>query len=317
MRDFFQHVVEFIDAGRTFATAVVLDAEGSTPQETGVRALIDDTGTLYGTIGGGAAEAEALRQALEACRSGRPMIFSADMRHTYSRDAGAICGGRMRILLNPVLAKDKETYARVAEAQARRLPGALITRVWETGQTHTSLEWVDTESLHEGYPFPGAEAVRRCLSRERAELFVPESSSSAEGAALVEPIVPAPLLLIAGGGHVGQALARAVEPLGFDITVLDDRPEFAAPSRFPETVNTQCGVIAKMVDAFPGGSDVFIVLVTRGHKTDAEALEACIRKPAAYIGMMGSKRKIAMIRKDFIASGLATEQVFDRVVAPI
>ena len=59
------------------------------------------------------------------------------------------------------------------------------------------------------------------------------------------------------------------------------------------------------------------MVVTRGHKHDAEALEACIHRPAAYIGMIGSKRKVALMRKDFIETGLATEAEFNRVFAPI
>jgi xanthine dehydrogenase accessory factor len=136
-------------------------------------------------------------------------------------------------------------------------------------------------------------------------------------AVLVEPVIPNPSLLIAGGGHVGQALARMAVPLGFDVTVVDDRPEFTHAALFPDGVSTRCGDIAKEVASFPVTSDVFIVLVTRGHKQDAEALEVCIHKPGAYIGMIGSKRKVAMIRKSFIESGLATESELDCVFAPI
>ncbi len=59
------------------------------------------------------------------------------------------------------------------------------------------------------------------------------------------------------------------------------------------------------------------MIVTHGHKLDAESLEVCIHSPAAYIGMIGSKRKVALIRKNFVESGLATEEEFDRVYAPI
>ncbi|MHC4687696.1 MAG: XdhC family protein, partial [Planctomycetota bacterium] len=63
--------------------------------------------------------------------------------------------------------------------------------------------------------------------------------------------------------------------------------------------------------------DVYVVLVTRGHKLDAETLEACIHAPAAYVGMIGSKRKVALLRENFIESGLAAAEEFDRVFAPI
>jgi len=77
------------------------------------------------------------------------------------------------------------------------------------------------------------------------------------------------------------------------------------------------GDIPKLITAQPIAADTYIVIVTRGHKLDAESLEACIHTPATYIGMIGSKRKVALIRKNFIESGVASEEEFDRVHAPI
>jgi xanthine dehydrogenase accessory factor len=64
-------------------------------------------------------------------------------------------------------------------------------------------------------------------------------------------------------------------------------------------------------------ADTFIVIVTRGHQHDAQVLEACVNRAAGYIGMIGSRRKIAVIRRDMIESGITTEAGFDRVYAPI
>jgi len=142
-----------------------------------------------------------------------------------------------------------------------------------------------------------------------------ESETSTE--VFVEPIFPRPRLLIAGGGHIGQALARQGVCLDFDVTVLDDRAEFTNSALFGDDVTTLCGDISKQLADFPVDTDTYVVIVTRGHKNDAEALEACIHSNAAYIGMIGSKRKVALIRESFIASGIATEQQLCRVFAPV
>jgi xanthine dehydrogenase accessory factor len=224
----------------------------------------------------------------------------------------------MRILIDPTASKDREAYARAVRARKQRERGVLLTRVREAGQTEAAVQWLPENAVSEAAGFPGAEAIRSCLAREAAQVFAPEQPErGACMTVLVEPVIPNPSLLIAGGGHIGQALARMAVTLGFDVTVVDDRPEFANPALFAEGVTARCGDIAKEVAAFPVTSDVFIVLVTRGHKQDAEALEACIHKPAAYIGMIGSRRKVAMIRKSFMESGLATEQELERVFAPI
>lgn len=316
--DIHRKAVELIDQGRCCVMAVILKVEGSTPQQAGVRALIDETGKIWGTLGGGLVEAEARRRAVGACKSKRPVVFDLDLDNAYSREAGGICGGHMRILMDPTLSKDRECYARVAESLQRRERGVLLTAVRAGPQTEVTVRWFPEEAIPEEAGFPDAEEIRSCVARESPKLFAVDSlEAAAPMEVLVEPVIPKPILLIVGGGHVGQALACQAAPVGFDVTIIDDRPEFTNPTLFPEGVTTRCGDIPKELAAFPIADDVYVVLVTRGHKQDAEALEACLHAPAAYIGMIGSKRKVAMIRKGFLESGLATEDEFSRVFAPI
>ncbi len=312
-------ILEFIDSAQSFAVAVVLNVdEGSTPQKAGVRAIIDRTGKIWGTIGGGFVEGQAQQYAVDACKSEQPILFDFLLDNAYSRDAGGICGGTMRILIDPTAAKDRATYAQVAEATRLRQRGVILTTARTTAHTEVTSQWFPQEAIPLDAAFPGADNIRSCLACERPQLFT-ESSENPKllTEVLVEPVIPKPLLIIAGGGHIGQALALAGSLVGFDITVIDDRTEFTDPALFPEGTTTRNGDIPKLITAQPIAGDNYIVLVTRGHKLDAESLEACIHTPAAYVGMIGSKRKVALIRKNFIESGLATEEEFDRVHAPV
>jgi xanthine dehydrogenase accessory factor len=224
----------------------------------------------------------------------------------------------MRILIDPTVAKDRASYAQVAEATRQRQRGVILTTARTTAHTEVTSQWFPQEAVPSDAAFPGTDNIRSCLTRETPQLFT-ESSQNPDvfTEVLVEPVIPKPLLLIAGGGHIGQALALQANLVGFDVTVIDDRPEFTNPALFPEGTTARCGDIPKEIAALPIAGDTYIVLITRGHKLDAEALEVCIHKPAAYIGMIGSKRKVALIRENFIESGLATEEEFDRVFAPI
>jgi xanthine dehydrogenase accessory factor len=160
--------------------------------------------------------------------------------------------------------------------------------------------------------------VDAAIEEEEARLLVlPGSESDESTEVLIEPLLPRPRLLVVGGGHVGRAVAHQADLVGFDVTVLDDREEFTRPALFPEGTTTLCGDIRKEVEAFPFESGTFVVIVTRGHVHDATALAACLGRPAAYVGMIGSRRKVAILRKDFIASGQATAEEFDCVYAPI
>ncbi|MHC4117757.1 MAG: XdhC family protein [Planctomycetota bacterium] len=318
MTDINQTIVDFIDGGRPFAVALVLEAEGSTPRKAAVRAVIDETGKIYGTIGGGAVEAEAQQRAVEACRSQSPVIFEMVL-HGADRTAGEpICGGKMRVLIDPTAAKDRDAYSAVAQAIRDRKRGVMITTIRTGTTTEVTSKWFEAKGVPADTSFPGADSINSCLERETPQLFAqPVGGASPTLQVLVEPVITKPHLVIAGAGHISQALAKQVSLVGFDITVVDDRAEFTDPALFPEGTRTVCSNIPEKIADLAVGDDTYVVVVTRGHKLDAESLEACIHAPIAYVGMIGSKRKVSLIRKNFIETHLATEEVFDRVFTPI
>ncbi len=309
-----QTIVDAIDAGTSFAVILVLKAEGSTPLKTGAKALVEASGRIWGTIGGGAVEAEAQRRAVQACQSGRPLVFDFHMEGANRKDDTPICGGIMRILVAPCTGRHREAYAQVAEALVRGQRGVLLTTVRQDAQGEVTLTWQAEADLTTCQGLSDAGCLQSCLTKETPHLF---SDSEGMTETLVEPIIPRPRLLIAGGGHVGQALARQAVLVEFAVTVIDDRPEFTDSALYPPDVETQCGDIPRQLVDSPMTKDSYVVIVTRGHQCDAEALEACIRRPAAYVGMIGSKRKVGLIRQSLVEAGQATEEEFDRVHAPI
>jgi len=316
--DIHRKVVELAERGHFFAVALVLKAEGSTPRKAGVKAVIDENGRIWGTVGGGQVEAECQRRAVEACKSKRPVVFDIHLEGAATTDETPICGGTMRILIDPRAARNRAAYAEAAEALQKRERGVLLTVMRTAAETEVAAQWFPENAIPSDAAFPGTDAIRECLASEMPQLFVEDTGESAARLEVfVEPVIPKPLLLIVGGGHIGQALALQATLIGFDVTVIDDRPEFSNTVLFPDGVTTRCGDIPKEVAGFPVNKETYIVIVTRGHKHDAEALKACIHRPAAYIGMIGSKRKVALLRRDFIETGLATEEEFNRVFAPI
>jgi xanthine dehydrogenase accessory factor len=133
----------------------------------------------------------------------------------------------------------------------------------------------------------------------------------------LDPVFPLPQLVIAGAGHVGRALSHLGSLLSFDVTVIDDRPQYANRERLPDADYIIVNDIGQAIRDFPISTDTFIVIVTRGHSQDAEALRPCISSDAAYIGMIGSIRKTELMRKKFLEEGWATLRQFNRVHAPI
>jgi xanthine dehydrogenase accessory factor len=132
----------------------------------------------------------------------------------------------------------------------------------------------------------------------------------------VERIESAPTLLIVGAGHVAQALGQIAPGIGFEVDVLDDRPDYASHKRFPLARRRIIGQIEAELASIAIDRNSYIVIVTRGHNHDGRALAAVIDSPAAYIGMIGSKRKIKAIYDELSAQGTSIDKLL-RVHAPI
>lgn len=128
-------------------------------------------------------------------------------------------------------------------------------------------------------------------------------------------ISPMPRLLIAGAGHVGRALALIAGQIDFELTVLDDRADYANAVNFP---GAQCivGDIEAELSRYKIDQRTYVVIVTRGHRHDARALAAVIGSPAAYVGLIGSKRKIHTILSELHRQGVPRDRL-EKVHAPI
>ena len=132
----------------------------------------------------------------------------------------------------------------------------------------------------------------------------------------VEPILPSALLLLIGGGHVGKAVAHLAHWLGFRVAVSDDRPAFCTPEAIPDADVYYPISLAELPGQMEINSWTYIVLTTRGSDVDVEGLPALLEMPAAYIGVIGSRRRWEMTRKQLINSGV-DEQALKRVHSPI
>lgn len=132
----------------------------------------------------------------------------------------------------------------------------------------------------------------------------------------VEPILPPPLLLVVGGGHVGKAVVHLAKWLGFRVAVSDDRPEFCTPQQHPNADTFHPVPMADIPNHLRIDSRTCIVLTTRGVSVDVDGLPALLETPAAYIGIIGSRRRWAATVKTLKARGYPVENLA-RVHSPI
>lgn len=123
-------------------------------------------------------------------------------------------------------------------------------------------------------------------------------------------------LVLCGGGHVSIEIIRLGKMIGCHVTVLEDRPKFADLARRAGADVVICDTFEQGLSQIEGDQDTFFVIVTRGHVYDQKCLEQIVRKPHAYIGMMGSKRRVAQVKKSALEHG-ADPKVIENLHSPI
>jgi xanthine dehydrogenase accessory factor len=304
--DFWKRAAQLNAAGTRAVLATVVHATGSTPQKAGARALFEAGGAVHGTLGGGCLEAEARQRALHALDTGQPAAFDLRLDDIDGWDDGLVCGGKVRIFVDPHWSQSADAYESARAARKDRKPGTLVTALAHPQLRAGHVAWVP-----EGGTLPVDFATGTHPAKGPRHLL------QAEAEWLLEPVVPAPRLVIAGAGHIGKALAHFGALLDFEVTVVDDRPAFANPANLPEATHIHCGDIAEELTRLALDAQSFVAIVTRGHRHDAQALAACIHAPVAYLGLIGSRRKSLLLRRRLVEEGLATEAEIARVVTPM
>lgn len=123
-------------------------------------------------------------------------------------------------------------------------------------------------------------------------------------------------MVICGGGHVSVPVIRIAKMTGFEVTVLEDRPLFADHAREAGADHVICDSFSESLKTIDGDGDTYFVILTRGHRYDMECLSSLLLKPCAYIGMVGSRARVARAKEILLAEGIPKEKT-DSLHSPI
>lgn len=137
-----------------------------------------------------------------------------------------------------------------------------------------------------------------------------------EFAVMIEVTERPATLLVVGGGHVGQSIATIGAEAGFSVIVLDDRAAFASSERFPMADQVICGDFVEELRRLRIDASTYIVLVSRGHKQDELSLREVVQSSAAYVGMIGSLRRVSTVLTHLAREGYP-RGALERVHTPI
>jgi xanthine dehydrogenase accessory factor len=229
----------------------------------------------------------------------------------------------------------KEVFTAVADALDKGEPAALVTIVSTTGSTP---QRVGAKML----VFPDGRLVgtigggcyendafwkaREAITSRKPQLvhyeldddFAQETGLICGGqmSVYIEPIEPSPELYVIGAGHVGYHLATMAQDAGFAVHVVDDREKFASRERFPNAAEVVTEDIPAWLERTKLPAHAYVVIVTRGHNNDLDALRLLAPRELRYVGLIGSKAKVARLQDQLLSEGM-TADVLKQVHAPI
>jgi xanthine dehydrogenase accessory factor len=322
-------LLDFGEAGADAALVTIIRTSGSTPRNAGAKMLVLPDGSVYGSIGGGCGEAEVRREALTVLLDSKvSRKFRLALTNDVAAGDGMICGGVLEVFIDFISHEDNMSrlvFSSYLDSLQKKESPILVT-ITSAGDTKKKVLGRKTVFL----PGKGeigdlvipdiTEQVRRLAEMFRGEREIKLLTVSAGEVnnveVLLEPANKSPQLLILGGGHIAKPLVKMASILGCKTTVVDDRPVFANMERFPEAEQIVCQDFDTYLQNLKTGPDTFVVIVTRGHQYDLECLREVAGKPAAYIGMIGSRRKVKEVLKQLESEGVPAEKL-NKVYSPI
>jgi xanthine dehydrogenase accessory factor len=322
----YAHLLDFLKENQSCILATVTNSQGSTPQKPGCSAIYNKSGLIAGTVGGGAVELAIGEIAAKCINSKKSGYYKFDLGNNITDLEAAICGGGMSILVDAAPEINIDVFESMSISEKDRIPGVLATlcgsgleecseiqRFWITAETFENY----SQQLPDEFIVAISEMLSNSNPDEFREIVQPDSTKGEIKMAFLESIIPLPQLIIAGAGHVGKALSHFAKLLDFEVTVWDDRTEFANKTNLPDADKILSGNLEKCFENIQVEKNTYIVIVTRGHNNDADVLRKFIDSNAAYIGMIGSRRKIAQVCDSFLNNGWATIEQWEKIYSPI
>jgi xanthine dehydrogenase accessory factor len=304
--DVYEAVIDYLSRGRSGAIATIVKKLGAAPREEGAKMFVGDDGKIFGTIGGGCVEAEVWVAAKEVMKTQRVKTLAYRMDGRLVEDEGMICGGNVDIFVEPALPRYKNVYAGARDLEKTGRDALIITRF---SNDSISKSLVGPDGLVSG------DDLTEELE-EHAGSCLHEKGPVIGDGFIIEPVTSSPSLYLFGAGHVSQYVSRVAAMTDFEVTVIDDREDFANRERFPEAREVIVDDFHSVFERLYFSGREYVAILTRGHKHDALVLEEVIKRPTRYIGMIGSRRKTKLVYDHLKRKGVSAEAL-ESVHAPI
>ncbi len=297
MENIFRGIKNALDSGRDVMLNMIISASGSTPRGAGAKMLVFADGTTEGTLGGGRAEYLCKLRSVEALREKRSFTAAYDMSQNDIEGVGMICGGNVRVCFRYFSGADIGLVEYILELIEEHKEAWLITRISESSVDMGVYDRENGVSFIDG------------VSSEKAENWTANIYSFEEDGHtfFMEPLSRRGTVYIFGAGHVSKELAPLISHLDFRTVVYEEREELA--EEFPKGHNVIVGKFSDIDGNVSMLPEDYAVIMTSGHSGDFEVLSQVLRKDLSYVGVIGSRTKIAITKKRLLDAGISEEKI--------
>ena len=296
MREVLDQLRAWYDHGTAFSLATVVGIRGSAPRQPGASMAVSADGEAVGSVSGGCVEGAVYEVAQSVLETGEPVLETYGISDDEAFAVGLTCGGILDILVQPVEAGRTPVLGGVMASVGADEPVALATVVDGAPLARQVAVWRDRVEGglgNEGLDAAVVDDARGMLAQGQTGTrhYGPRGERRLdEVAVFVQAFTPPPRMLVFGAIDFASAVARAGVFLGYHVTVCDARPVFATRKRFPEAHEVVCEWPHKFLERTETDERTVIAVLTHDPKFDVPLLELALRRPAAYIGAMGSRR---------------------------
>lgn len=267
-------------------------------------------GTALGTVGGGAVEYQSICTAKEVLRTRKSGTKNFCLDRNDIADIGMICGGDVVICFQFFAHDDAQIILllkQVCTLLAQNLHVWFVLAIQDDAVSGMGI-YTKANGL-EFLPDVPIEEIKPLISSKGRR-------SAGNPYYYAEPLNRAETVYVFGGGHVSAALVPVLARVGFSVTVFEERPEFCTRERFPDATALLLGSYQHISDKLTIRPADYVVIMTRGHQGDFDALLYAMRSPATYVGVIGGRRKIAHTNQRLMENGIP-ESDLPRIHAPI
>lgn len=280
-----------------FGLATVVATSRSAPRDPGAAMAVGPDDEVVGSVSGGCVEGAVFELAQEVVASGEARLESFGFSDEDAFAVGLTCGGEITLLVRPVTADSDPFFGEVAESVAAGRPVTVATVAdGPAPRGATLVVWPDRVSGTLGTS--GLDVAVTADSRGELALgatglrhYGPHGERREDDVSVfLHSFAPPPRMLVFGAIDYAAAVARIGDFLGYRVTVCDARPVFATPKRFPEGVEVVVDWPHRYLSTTDTDERTVICVLTHDPKFDVPLLEEALRRPAAYIGAMGSRR---------------------------